>query len=269
MPLFSKLAPRMVRSWARLDGRLRRAPELLGDAMAAGLARALTPQEQNAASIAIYDTTAASRIALFDWESTWYAAALPAPPATVLVTGAGGGIEVAALLKRGFIVDAAEPAPALLERLRERTQSMPLRAARCLDHQGALRTVETYDAVLFGWGSFTCVLDPVAQLALLQAAASVCTGPILLSFWMRETAGAPPAHRLARVGDALGRGVARIRGRSPIGDVRFRHWCGFGYVFTRVEIETLAAQIDRHVVWGNGQYPHAALMPVADPPPAR
>lgn len=262
--------PRIIRSWARADARLRRAPEVLGDAVAAALALALTPTEQSAASIAIYDTTAASRATLFDWESAWYTAALPPPPATLLVTGAGAGVEVGALLDRGYTVDAAEPAPALLRRLGERLQTSPPRAAYCVDHAGALSGgAGPYDAIIFGWGSFTCVLDPAAQLALLQAATNVCKGPILISFWMRDTADEVASHALARMGVTLGRRVAGLRGLSPQGDVRFRHWCGFGYVFARAEIEALAAQIGRHVVWGVGQYPHATLLPVADLPRAR
>lgn len=257
---------RLIRSWAQVDRRLRRAPELLSDAVGALLAEALTSQEQSAASIAIYDTTAGSRAALFDWEAAWYTRALPAPPARVLLTGAGAGVEVAALLDRGYTVDAAEPAAALFARLAR----LPVRRAACVAHAQALAEASgPYDAVIFGWGSFTCVLDPAAHHALVEAAARVCKGPILFSFWLNDVADEAPRHRLARVGGRVGRGVGRLRGVVPTGDVRFRHWCGFGYVFSRAEIEALAARIGRHVVWGVGQYPHAALMPVADPSQAR
>ena len=268
MAVPSKLVARLIRSWARADARLRRAPELLGDAVAAALPQALSTTEQAAASIAIYDTAAGSRAALFDWEAAWYTATLPAPPATVLLTGAGAGVAAAALIARGFVVDAAEPAPALCARL----AALPTRSARCVDHLGAMQGTPPntrYDALIFGWGSFTCLLDTPTQRAHLEAAARVCRGPILLSFWMNDGANARPNGRLARIGRRAGLLVGRARGLPPPGDLRFWHWCGFGYVYTRAEIEALAAQIGRRVVWGVGQYPHAALMPVADPPPDR
>lgn len=253
------MIPRLVRAWSQIDARLRRAPALLGDAVGAALTEALSLAEMEAASIAIFDGTR-GRDALFDWEERWFGAALPAPPATILVTGAGAGIEVTALADRGYIVDAAEPAPALCAKLRQG----PARAVLNTDHHGALATGR-YDAILFGWGSFTCVLDPAAQRACLARAAAICNGPILLSFWLDASAGPRPAHRLARFGQAAGRIVAKSRGTSTSGDVRFQHWSGFGRVFTHAEIDALAAGIDRRAEWGVGYYPHVALMPVADP----
>lgn len=253
------MIPRLVRAWSRVDARLQRAPALVGDAVGAALCEALTLAEMEAASVAIFDG-ARGRDALFDWEARWLGATLPPPPAEVLVTGAGAGVEVAALAARGYVVDAADPAPALCARLREG----PARAVLQADHHGALREGR-YDAILFGWGSFTCVLNPAAHRQCLERAAQICKGPILLSFWLDTAAGPRPAHLGARAGRALGRLVGRARGLRAAGDLRFQHWSGFGYVFAAAEIEALAAGIGRRVVWGAAIYPHVGLMPVADP----
>lgn len=239
-------------AWARAEKTVRRGFAHLADGVAEGLTHALTPAEMAATSIAIYDGTA-GRDAVFDWELDWWARSLPPPPATVLVTGAGAGIEATALTEMGYTVDAAEPAQALFEKLRRR----PVRSARLTDHRGAL--AGQYDAVLFGWGSFTCLLDPLDHRTCLKAAASTTAGPILLSCWMRATAGAQPTHRWARAGRRLGRRIGRSRGVEISPGVRFRHWCGFGYVFEDNELSALAEMLGRTMEHTATPYPHITL----------
>lgn len=245
-------------AWARVEGLTRRGFARVADGVAAGLEQALSPAEQAEASIAIYDHTA-GRTAIFDWEQAWWRAELPPPPATVLVTGAGAGVEAAALARMGYVVDAAEPAPALCARLRQH----PVRQAWQADHLGALRAARQdstrYGAVLFGWGSFTCLLDPADHLACLQAAAQVTDGPILLSCWLADTAGERPTHRLARGGRRVGGVIGRLRGQAGRPQVRFRAWCGFGYVFSRGELQALAARADRTLACIEAPYPHLTL----------
>jgi len=53
------------------------------------------------------------RSELFNWEQEAFARAFPAPPARVLVGGAGGGREAFALAERGYEVVAFEPSAAL------------------------------------------------------------------------------------------------------------------------------------------------------------
>jgi hypothetical protein len=244
---------RIATTWAKAERLARHGFARVSDGIAEALPHVLSPAEMAAASIAIYDGTA-GRTTVFDWERTWWAEALPPPPATVLVTGAGAGVEAAALAAMGYTVDAAEPAPALFAKLQER----PIRAARLADHRGAL--AGRYDAVLFGWGSFTCLLDPLEHQACLEAAARVTEGPILLSCWMAETAGAPPNHLLARAGRRLGRVMGKMRGFSSVSEVRFRHWCGFGYVFAAEELAALAYSIGRIVQQARTPYPHITLI---------
>lgn len=249
---------RVATAWARVEGLTRRGFARIADGVAAGLEQALSPAEQAEASIAIYDHTA-GRTAIFDWEQIWWRAELPPPPATVLVTGAGAGVEAAALARMGYVVDAAEPAPALCAKLRQH----PVRQVWQADHLGALRAARQdstpYDAVLFGWGSFTCLLDPADHLACLQAAAQVTDGPILLSCWLAATAGERPAHRMARGGRRVGRAIGRLRGQAGRPQVRFRAWCGFGYVFSRRELQALAARMGRTLACVEAPYPHLAL----------
>src|SRR4030095_15240282 len=111
-----------------------------------------------------------------------------------------------------------------------------------------------YDAVLLGWGSLTCLMDPAERMRLLRALDLICPkGPILASFWCTNgySPRKPARRRTERLGQALGAALAKLRGgRAEAADrEHFLSHSGFGHVFAPAEIEQLGAMIRRSVIW--------------------
>ena len=236
-------------------------------ALGAGLGEALGPAERQALTLALYRQAGGEGRALFDWEQAWYRAHLPPSPAHLLVAGAGAGAEVAALVARGYTVEATEP----VARLATACRTRGARAVWDLDHEAWAQAVldggtapwaeRRYAAVLLGWGSLTHVLTAEGRQRTWAAAAAVTSGPVLASFWTVQQAGPPPGGRLVATGTALGRAVGARRGVQGAGSAeRFAAWCGFGALVDPAEVEATAAALGRRVVWGEGPYPHVALI---------
>jgi len=112
----------------------------------------------------------------------------PAPPARILVPGAGTGREVLALHQRGYQVDGFEPTPAmadLADPLLRAAGAAPLQ--RITLQEWSAHPAGGYDAVFGGWAMWTHILGHADRVAALQAFRRVCpSGPVLLSFDRRD-----------------------------------------------------------------------------------
>lgn len=204
---------------------------------------------------------------LYDWEETWFADRLPRAPARVLVGGAGGGREAAALVERGYVVDAFDPSAPLVDVARERVGPDGRVAVAGYEDLAADRMPAgllrpPYDAALLGWGSLMHVLAAPVREALFRRLDALCPrGPILASFYWRPGRERPRPAAWER-GRRLGRWLVRARRLAPQGDTQhlFGANIGFGWEYTRAEVEALAAACGRTVVWEKGgAYPHVTL----------
>jgi len=248
-----------------------------GDRLAGGfLAEALTSEERSQLGIRLYDVSPAHRgTTLQPWEETWLRRRLPPPPARLFVGACGAGRELLALAAAGYALDACEPAPSLCAtahtRLGDRARVVCCRyedlSAAVLDGAAgaaAPLAAARYDAVLLGWASLMHVLDGDERIRLMRALDRLCPrGPILASFWCEGAASAAPSvDRAYRLGAAAGRALATLR-KLPGASARERFALhgGFTYVFSRDEIEALAATVGRAVLWDDDDtdYPHATL----------
>lgn len=202
-----------------------------------------------------------NRRGLRDWESAVVDAHFP-PGARVLVTGAGGGREVIALLEKGYDAIGYEPNPKLV-------------AAGCtlmetLGHVDRLRVSErdafpagvgACDAVMVGWGSYMLMPGRARRIAFLRAARRALPdgAPLLCSFWVRDSGERYYAIvvRTANVVRAL-----RRYERADLGDSVRK---SYTHCFTRAEIAgELAAGGFRMISYAAEPYGHAVA--VAAPP---
>jgi hypothetical protein len=220
---------------------------------------------------------------LFDWEKT--ALALPQVPRTgrVLLGAAGGGRELQGLAAMGYEVTAFEPNPTLLEGTRAIARRWGDRvtvlqgtyddmiAAACegTGPLASLRERGGFDLVIFGWGSFTHVIDPSRQRELLRAAHALAPqAPLLLSFFTRQEAGDGPVGNAERLRRRLRHAFALL-GRpsaAPAG-LGYEAGGGFVYSFTVGEIQALAFEAGYLVErFEPLPFPHALLQPLAAAP---
>jgi hypothetical protein len=282
-PATSTTAYRVLASatlaWARFNRAVDRAQTAAQQAASGFLGSALTTSELQDLCVRLYGAAPgeyAAKRGLETWEEAWYDASLPAPPATVLVTAAGSGREAAALVARGYTVDALEPEPgfaaacAALPGVRHVVASGHDELARAvLDGAGGPAVVfsgRSYDAVIIGWGSFTHVLDQTSRLRLVETASRLApAGPVLLSFF---AAGPhrPPRSRAGSLGRLAGSRVARLRRTMPGAgpDDRIFWHLGFTHSFSPDEIEVLALASGRRSDYQASPYGHATLSTAAE-----
>lgn len=174
-----------------------------------------------------------TRRGLEDWEER-FVTQLP-PQSRVLVTGAGGGREVLALLRAGHDAVGFEPNPAFVEG-GDRTLAAEGHAGRLhpMPRDGFPSVAGTFDAVIVGWGSYMSVPGRDARVSFLRAARSVLPagGPMLVSGWYRESDTAYDL-TVARIGTR----VRRVLRRAPleVGDALIDCYV---HRFTREELET-------------------------------
>jgi hypothetical protein len=125
---------------------------------------------------------------LFDWERAAIDEHFPSS-GRIVVTGAGGGREVLALLERGYDAVGYEPHPrlvragaALLERrgygqrlFVSRRDAFPAEVGAC-------------DAIIVGWGSYNLMPGRRRRIEFLRGARAClpADGPLLVSFFARE-----------------------------------------------------------------------------------
>ena len=198
-----------------------------------------------------------NRSGLHEWEQAALERHFPAG-GRVIVTAAGGGREVLALLGSGFDAVGYEPNPALVaagaELLRELGHAGRLRASR---RDAFPDGGERGDAILVGWGSYMLIPGSERRVAFLRAArAAVPRGaPLLCSFFVR-----PPDARYFSILAGTANAVRRLRGRErvEVGDTLAQN---FVHRFTREEIEReLALGGFRLVEFAHRPYGHAVAV---------
>jgi hypothetical protein len=180
-----------------------------------------------------YDDDAYNARGLFDWEEAAVRGHFPAG-ARVVVTGAGGGREVLALLEQGFDAVGFEPhrrfAIAGADFLSRRGYHDRLRlSARDVFPDG----VESCDGVVVGWGSYMLIAGRRRRVAFLRAARQRLRAgdPILLSFFAHS---ARPRYFTVVAGIANAVRSVRRREAVEVGDAIGGN---FLHCFTRAEIE--------------------------------
>jgi hypothetical protein len=172
------------------------------------------------------------RAGLHQWEAEIVGEAFP-DGARVIVTAAGAGREVLALLGAGYDAVGFEPHPGLVAEGRtvlaqtgadERLRPCPRDVFPAVE--------ERADAVIVGWGSYGLIPGRRRRLAFLKDAhASLPPGaPLLLSFFVR------PRRRYFGVVLRVGNALRRVRRDEALelGDALTPN---FAHYFTRHELE--------------------------------
>lgn len=194
---------------------------------------------------------------LFDWEREALEHLQLAPGARVLVGGAGGGRELAALAALGFTAVGFDPSPGLVAGAAGR---LPAGASLVQGDYAALcEAVEgrggalagtvaagPWDAVVCGWGSLSHLPDAASRRRLFAALAAL-TPRVLVSTVL------PPRHR-GRAGKVFGAVGAALdalgaRGR-PEADAAYVEGVGFVARVELAALDALAAQTGWTRVWG-------------------
>lgn len=225
----------------------------------------------------LYASDAHAAAGLFPFEERALRRFFPAPPARLLLHGAGGGRELLALAGRGFQVVAYEPIAALA-RAATRRLGPAVPAVACAGVQEwAARDDGPFDGVFTGWGTWSHLLRHGERVAALRAFRRACPhGPVLVSFWSadpafdhRETTRAlEPLHpepqgaleRLTR--DLVRRRLLRL---PPL--ERGTAWSRGNYFHRTGEAElreeaSLAGYGVAYYERDASRYPHAVLRPV-------
>jgi hypothetical protein len=202
---------------------------------------------------------------LFPWEMAMLRTDPFPSRGRLLLGGAGGGRELAALLELGYRVVAFEPSAlseaALVVARRAQDAEVHIASYRDIVHlMSGERTAlarafeEPFDGIVLGWGSLSHVTDSAVRHRLLPALRTLAPGaPILCSFLLlRESATRTRAQRIR----------LRLRGRRV--DPNLRFWPDLGFVrpFTCEEISNLARSAGYNVAaFEEAPYAHALLVP--------
>jgi SAM-dependent methyltransferase len=211
---------------------------------------------------------------LFGWEEALLARPEVPRAGRVLLAAAGGGRELKALLERGFEVTAFEPNPVLFEgasrvaagssgaRVVRATYADLVAAVHGTGPLAGLRD-ESFDFVLFGWGSFTHLTQRDLQLQVLRAARALAPRARLsLSFFMRPAKEVDS--RSARMRGVLRGLLKRTGARQPVEPgLGYDYGGGFVYSFTMDEVGDLAQQAGYKIEFFDDKvFPHVILQPL-------
>lgn len=192
--------------------------------------------------------SAAFRRGLFDWEERAVERFFPAPPARVLVGGAGGGREAFALLEKGYTVVAFDPAEALVKAMRSHVPgedrlrayrgsyvTLPMLAGLSGQPATNLSDEPPFDAAVVGWASFSHLRSDRDRVETLQRFARLTRGPILVSYYPPP----PPPPSSGAVGGVKGwiKGRMARRGLSA-----FSVDIGYYRLLSHSEMEDLVRQ---------------------------
>jgi hypothetical protein len=191
---------------------------------------------------------------LKDWEAAAVEAHFP-DSGRVIVTAAGAGREVVALLERGYDAVGYEPNEELLragiEFMAARGYTSRLAA---VDRDAFPRDAAGCDAVLVGWSSYMLIPERAKRIAFLRGARDHLPpgGPVLLSFYTRS----PDARTFLTIARAANV-VRRVRRLPPV-EVGDALRPNFTHAFTRDEIASeLEAAGFALVVYHAEPYGHA------------
>jgi hypothetical protein len=131
-----------------------------------------------------------------------------------MVTGAGGGREVFALLKMGYNVDSSECHPELAASANNLLKKQGLSNRVMLaDRDVVPDTENSYDGLIVGWGSYMLIQGRKRRIAFLrQMRTRVKPGsPLMVSFFHRKH-----EERKFRVTCLLGNIFRNILGADPL-----------------------------------------------------
>lgn len=204
---------------------------------------------------------------LFHWEQAALERLALPPHARILLGGAGGGRELAALINLGYRVTAFEPVPALCANAQR--LAGPNAQVRCGGYADLLAAIQgtgplarlqgPFDAVIFGWASLSHLTDGHMQCRILKAVRTIAPeASILLSFFAADPL--PSSQR--RLRSAL----ARLSRRTPVPH-NLRHFphCGFVLGFDGPQLQTLAKETGYRVIYQEAApAPHALFEPASD-----
>jgi len=211
---------------------------------------------------------------LFAFERAAIELAFPAPPASILVGGCGGGREIFGLLDRGYRIAAAyDPVESFIASLRIDPRLSEIRdrlyvgAHQTLESMPALmqlrRDGAEADAVIVGWSSYTHLRGSARRVKFLRELRTLCPrGPVLLSFFAEM--GSEP-ERPARLRAGLRRLFGTTSSMAEWGD-GLRRGQGAVHYFTEAAISLEAAQAGYRVQhWQEHDFAaaHAILAPRA------
>jgi hypothetical protein len=206
---------------------------------------------------------------LFQWERLAVRNFFPAPPARVLLGGAGGGREAYGLCEMGYRVVAFDPAPVLAASMRKRAeaewaalletycasyQDLPIMPATSGSQLVDLRTQAPFDAAILGWVSFSHIVQDSARVSALKAFGELTRGPILVSYYS-DAARTGPARGAGGRLRALRRRAAR-RGTSM-----FTTGVGYVRLFSDADLRDVVERAGLEVVHidNDHAFPYAIL----------
>ena len=145
---------------------------------------------------------------LFAFEHNAIEKMFPAPPASLLVGGCGGGRELFALSQRGYRIAAAyDPVASFVVALRNDPRLVESKERICIGTHQELESMvpiaelgqreKHVDAVVVGWGSYTHILGKTRRIEFLRSLRALCPrGPVLLSFFVYAEYEAERPYRL-------------------------------------------------------------------------
>ncbi len=213
---------------------------------------------------------------LFDWEEQ--ALEDPSMPRSgrILVGACGAGRELFALQKRGFFVMGFDPCQPFVQAAQSHLDASKAQVVRASydDFVKALQSRSgefferlkqaPFDAVFFGWGSFSHVLPQASRLELLRACKSLAPKACLLLSFSMDLSPNPTKSGKGRARDSLRKLFQAMgaQGISEDGD-HFYPEGGFLANLRKEELYALAFEAGYRVAWLKSfPYPHALLLPL-------
>jgi hypothetical protein len=235
------LAARLIRASTAIDNAYRRFDRLRSELVAAVASDAALDRYNDLAygeTQAYRPDSDGFRAYLFPWEEAVIREEFPAPPARLLVGGAGGGRETLALAAKGYEIAAFDPSERLVASLGGRVPGSTVLVGAYEDTD-RLFTGEMFDGAILGWGSFSHLRTERARIGALRSFSRLTAGPILVSFLAVKGDVTPRLARFRRV-------LPRRPDRDP--DDVFAVTIGFYHPVDEAEVRGLAAAAELEVV---------------------
>lgn len=193
----------------------------------------------------------------------------------VLLTAAGGGRELRALLERGYEVFAFEPVKNLFESARSVEKEAGSKAtvvqasyqdlvAKAAGKSGPLDGLGgDFDLCVLGWGSLSHLTEPDGVLETLRAVRALAPkAPVIASFLLRTKGTAEVKGGARRLRQGL-RWVLEAVGAPPVPEgLQFQTAYGFFYAYSRGEFNAVCERAGYEVALiGELPHPYALLLP--------